>query len=73
MFLCICGTCCQNSEFANEFIKKNGIEVIIDLINKSTGNTVAYALAALQNLMTKDVGWGSLSQEFIIKVCHRFF
>jgi engulfment/cell motility protein 1 len=58
----------QDSEFAREFVKKNGIEVISELLNTSTGNSVAYSLAALQSLMARDAGCNNLSQKFIMKI-----
>ncbi|RGB42768.1 ELMO/CED-12 family-domain-containing protein [Rhizophagus diaphanus] len=55
-------------EFADEFLKRSGLKSLIDIINNSSGNTLAYALTSMQNLMEHDHGWEDLSFDFINKV-----
>ncbi|CAG8526137.1 1084_t:CDS:2 [Racocetra fulgida] len=47
-------------EFADEFLKKGGLKSLIEIINNSSGNTLAYALTSMQNLMEHDHGWDDL-------------
>ncbi|CAG8462244.1 25589_t:CDS:10 [Dentiscutata erythropus] len=55
-------------EFADEFFKKGGLKSLIEIINNSSGNTLAYALTSMQNLMEHDHGWDDLASDFINKV-----
>lgn len=50
------------------FVEKNGIQAIVALIDGLVGNTLAYALSALQTAMSFDFGWESLPQSFIDKL-----
>lgn len=58
----------QDPEFAMAFIRRNGIDVMVELLNTSTGNTAAYTLASLQTLMTRGEGWTNLTNDFILKI-----
>ncbi|KAJ3786872.1 ELMO/CED-12 family-domain-containing protein [Lentinula aff. detonsa] len=58
----------RENEFASEFIKYNGVAQLVDIISSSQGNTLAYALTAMQNLMELDYGWASLDEAFILRV-----
>ena len=64
-------------EFTNEFLKRNGLKSLIDIINNLGGNTLAYALTSMQNLMEHDHGWEDLGFDFINMVgdqkCSLFF
>ncbi|CAG8487653.1 7139_t:CDS:10 [Funneliformis mosseae] len=55
-------------EFAVEFLKRSGLCSLIEIINNSSGNTLAYALTSMQNLMEHDHGWEDLGSDFINKV-----
>ncbi|KAK7056406.1 hypothetical protein VNI00_002960 [Paramarasmius palmivorus] len=57
-------------EFAREFIERNGVAELVDVIGTTHGNTLAYALLAMQNLMELDYGWSTLDEAFILKVVH---
>ncbi|KAG6866583.1 hypothetical protein C0991_002071 [Blastosporella zonata] len=58
----------REDQFAQEFINRNGLEELVSVIYDSNGNTLAYALAAMQNLMELDYGWATLDDEFIFLV-----
>ncbi|KAI0046206.1 hypothetical protein FA95DRAFT_1670994 [Auriscalpium vulgare] len=58
----------REEQFANEFLRREGVRTLIDVISTSYGNTLAYALTAMQNLMELDYGWASLDSTFIFKV-----
>ncbi|THH18452.1 hypothetical protein EW146_g2541 [Bondarzewia mesenterica] len=58
----------REEQFANEFVNRDGVRILIDVINVSYGNTLAYALTAMQNLMDLEYGWASLDGAFIFKV-----
>ncbi|KAH9975737.1 ELMO/CED-12 family-domain-containing protein [Lactifluus volemus] len=55
-------------DFANEFLKRDGVPVLVDVITSSHGNTLAYALTAMKNLMDLEYGWATLDNSFIFKV-----
>ncbi|KAL5492185.1 hypothetical protein ACEPAI_3632 [Sanghuangporus weigelae] len=55
----------REEQFANEFLQRDGLKELIDVIAVSHGNTLAYALNAMQNLMELDYGWSTLDQTFI--------
>ncbi|CAI2177420.1 17101_t:CDS:10, partial [Funneliformis geosporum] len=55
-------------EFADEFLKRSGLNSLVEIINNSSGNTLAYALTSMQNLMEHDHGWEDLGSDFINKV-----
>jgi engulfment and cell motility protein 1 len=55
-------------EFFDEFLKREGLRSLIEIINTSSGNTLAYALTSMQNLMEHDHGWEDLDTLFINKV-----
>ncbi|RDB23704.1 Engulfment and cell motility protein 1 [Hypsizygus marmoreus] len=58
----------REEQFAQEFINHNGLAELVAVIYSSNGNTLAYALTAMQNLMELDYGWASLDDDFIFKV-----
>ncbi|THV05549.1 hypothetical protein K435DRAFT_646919 [Dendrothele bispora CBS 962.96] len=58
----------REHEFAQEFIGRGGVAELVDVIYNSHGNTLAYALTAMQNLMELDYGWASLDNDFIFRV-----
>ncbi|TDL23950.1 hypothetical protein BD410DRAFT_129883 [Rickenella mellea] len=58
----------REEQFANEFLQRDGLKELIDVISVSHGNTLAYALTAMQNLMELDYGWSTLDHAFIGKV-----
>ncbi|KAG6812771.1 hypothetical protein H0H92_000541 [Tricholoma furcatifolium] len=58
----------REEQFAQEFINHNGLQELVSVIYDSNGNTLAYALTAMQNMMELDYGWASLDDEFIFKV-----
>ncbi|KAG6891187.1 hypothetical protein C0995_008439 [Termitomyces sp. Mi166 len=61
-------TTSQEEQFAQEFIDHNGLQELVSVIYESNGNTLAYALTAMQNLMELDYGWATLDEEFIFKI-----
>ncbi|KAI0832131.1 ELMO/CED-12 family-domain-containing protein [Trametes gibbosa] len=58
----------REEQFANEFLQRDGFRELIEVINVAHGNTLAYALTAMQNLMELDYGWSNLDNAFILKV-----
>lgn len=58
----------REPEFAQVFLSKDGLQSLIDIIYTTHGNTLAYALSAMQNLMELEYGWGALDENFIAKI-----
>ncbi|OCH96256.1 hypothetical protein OBBRIDRAFT_229080 [Obba rivulosa] len=58
----------REEQFATEFLQRDGLHELIQIIETSHGNILAYALTAMQNLMELDHGWESLDDAFILKV-----
>ncbi|KAF8517883.1 ELMO/CED-12 family-domain-containing protein [Hysterangium stoloniferum] len=54
--------------FAKAFLSRDGMHELIEVISGSHGNTLAYALTAMQNLMELDYGWSNLGDDFISSV-----
>ncbi|KAG7094065.1 hypothetical protein E1B28_007685 [Marasmius oreades] len=55
-------------EFAQEFISCNGVAELVAVIYTTHGNSLAYALLAMQNLMELDYGWSTLDDDFIFRI-----
>ncbi|KAL1920080.1 uncharacterized protein VTP21DRAFT_1226 [Calcarisporiella thermophila] len=55
----------KEEDFAEEFLVRGGLNPLKEIIGSASGNTLAYALTSLQNLMEHDRGWESFEQEFI--------
>ncbi|KAF8892151.1 ELMO/CED-12 family-domain-containing protein [Infundibulicybe gibba] len=58
----------REEQFAQEFINHDGLSELVDVIYTTNGNTLAYALIAMQNLMELDYGWANLDDNFIFQV-----
>ncbi|KAJ7224321.1 ELMO/CED-12 family-domain-containing protein [Mycena pura] len=58
----------REEQFAQSFINCSGLSDLIAVIFGAHGNTLAYALTAMQNLMELDYGWASLDDAFILQV-----
>ncbi|PPQ63811.1 hypothetical protein CVT24_009806 [Panaeolus cyanescens] len=58
----------REEQFAQEFVKLDGLSDLVEAIYKTNGNTLAYALTAMQNLMELDYGWANLDNNFILRV-----
>ncbi|KAH7890792.1 ELMO/CED-12 family-domain-containing protein [Phlebopus sp. FC_14] len=58
----------REEKFAQEFLNRDGLQELVGVINTEHGNTLAYALTAMQNLMDLDYGWSTLDDAFIFKV-----
>ncbi|KAH9013264.1 ELMO/CED-12 family-domain-containing protein [Lactarius pseudohatsudake] len=58
----------REEDFANEFLKRDGVNTLVNVITSSHGNTLAYALTAMKNLMDLEYGWAALDSSFIFKV-----
>ncbi|KAL4078663.1 ELMO/CED-12 family-domain-containing protein [Scleroderma yunnanense] len=58
----------REEKFAQEFLNRDGLRELVDVINTAHGNTLAYALTAVQNLMDLDYGWSTLDDNFVFKV-----
>ncbi|KAI6164641.1 ELMO/CED-12 family-domain-containing protein [Pisolithus thermaeus] len=46
----------KEEKFAQEFLDRDGLRELVDVIETAHGNTLAYALTAMQNLMDLDYG-----------------
>ncbi|KAH7335159.1 ELMO/CED-12 family-domain-containing protein [Rhizoctonia solani] len=58
----------REHEFTQEFLKRDGLRELLGTIENSTGNTLAYALTSMQNLMEHDYGWDHLQPNFILRI-----
>ncbi|KAF9461210.1 ELMO/CED-12 family-domain-containing protein [Collybia nuda] len=58
----------REEQFAQEFINHNGLAELVSVIYSTNGNTLAYALTAMQNLLELDYGWANLDDIFIFKI-----
>ncbi|KAG8686409.1 hypothetical protein FRC08_012518 [Ceratobasidium sp. 394] len=58
----------REHEFTQEFLKRDGLRELLNTIDTSTGNTLAYALTSMQNLMEHEYGWDNLQPGFILRV-----
>ncbi|KAI0032657.1 ELMO/CED-12 family-domain-containing protein [Vararia minispora EC-137] len=56
--------------FSAEFLRLGGLARLVDVIYAAHGNTLAYALAAMQNLMILDHGWAALDTAFVAHIVH---
>ncbi|KAF9269164.1 hypothetical protein L218DRAFT_953712 [Marasmius fiardii PR-910] len=55
-------------EFSQEFISCDGVAELVGVIYTTHGNSLAYALLAMQNLMELDYGWSNLDDDFIFRI-----
>ncbi|KAF9240704.1 ELMO/CED-12 family-domain-containing protein [Melanogaster broomeanus] len=62
----------KEEKFAQEFLNRDGLQELVDIIYTEHGNTLAYALTAMQNLMDLEYGWSTLDDNFIFKVVQIF-
>ncbi|KAI8977655.1 ELMO/CED-12 family-domain-containing protein [Mycotypha africana] len=60
----------KDRDFAVEFLEKDGLQSLCDIILNSSGNTLAYALNSLLSLMEHEIGWDSLDIKFITYIGH---
>ncbi|KAI8997175.1 ELMO/CED-12 family-domain-containing protein [Pilobolus umbonatus] len=60
----------KDLEFATEYLDRGGLQTLCDIILNFNGNTLAYALSSLTSIMEHDMGWDSLSPEFIEYIAH---
>lgn len=60
----------REEQFAVEFLNNDGLAELISVIDETSGNTLAYALTAMQNLMELEKGWATLTASFIMRVVH---
>ncbi|KAG8785802.1 hypothetical protein FRC20_000452 [Serendipita sp. 405] len=58
----------KEEQFTNEFLQNDGLRELCEVITTVGGNTLAYALTSLSNLLDLPYGWESLSAEFIHKI-----
>ncbi|BGP17809.1 hypothetical protein JCM10213_001690 [Rhodosporidiobolus nylandii] len=62
-------TLIQERAFLAEFIARGGLDALQDVIRRSGGNTLAYSLLSLQNLLELDErGWTGLERSFIARI-----
>jgi engulfment and cell motility protein 1 len=58
----------KEEQFATEFLAGGGLDELCQVIVSVGGNTLAYALTALSNLLDLPYGWETLSMAFIYKI-----
>ncbi|KAG2157784.1 ELMO/CED-12 family-domain-containing protein [Suillus bovinus] len=58
----------KEEKFAQEFLSHGGLSELAQVICTEHGNTLAYALEAMHNLMDLDYGWSTLDNTFVFKV-----
>lgn len=58
----------QEDAFVNEFLARNGVAALAAVIQQANGNTLAYALSAMQSLLDLDEGWENLMSDFTTRV-----
>lgn len=55
--------------FLAEFIARGGVDALQEVIRRSSGNTLAYALLSLQNLLElEESGWVGLERSFVARI-----
>jgi len=54
--------------FADVFILENGLKKLKYLILNATGNTLAYSLTSVSNLLEVDKGWEFVDEELVERV-----
>eukprot|EP00834_Sanchytrium_tribonematis_P000994 NODE_21_length_42443_cov_0.822808.p5 type:complete len:737 gc:universal NODE_21_length_42443_cov_0.822808:29075-26865(-) len=60
----------RERDYVNEFVAKEGFLAVKKVILEASGNTLAYALVALNNLMEMDSGWDTFEDKFIEHLVH---
>lgn len=58
----------REHEFTQEFLKRDGLRELLGAIDNNSGNTLAYALTSMQNLMEHEYGWDNLQPSFILRI-----
>ena len=58
--------------FADVFIANGGVPTLRFLALRAHGNTLAYSLASLSNLLNLDQGWDWMTAELVQRVRTRF-
>ncbi|KZV74521.1 hypothetical protein PENSPDRAFT_674197 [Peniophora sp. CONT] len=58
----------KEDAFCESFLSRGGLHLLVEHIHISHGNTLAYALSALQNLIQRDDGWALLDGALIARV-----
>ncbi|KAL0073937.1 ELMO/CED-12 family-domain-containing protein [Phycomyces blakesleeanus] len=61
----------KETKFASEFLEGGGLKSLCMLINNANGNTLAYALNSLTSLMSHNVEWVTLTDDFVATIAHR--
>ncbi|GAA5923740.1 hypothetical protein JCM1841_002029 [Sporobolomyces salmonicolor] len=62
-------TLIKERAFLTEFIARGGLEALQEVIRRSSGNTLAYSLLSLQNLLElEESGWTGLQSGFIGRI-----
>ncbi|KAM0754890.1 hypothetical protein T439DRAFT_309736 [Meredithblackwellia eburnea MCA 4105] len=58
----------KEDAFLQEFIARGGLAALQEVIRTATGNTLAYALVSMENLVTEDRGWQGLEMDFVNRI-----
>ncbi|BGP49709.1 hypothetical protein JCM10450v2_005614 [Rhodotorula kratochvilovae] len=62
-------TLIKERAFLAEFVARGGVDALQKVIRRSAGNTLAYALLSLQNLLElEDNGWMGLDRGFVARI-----
>lgn len=55
--------------FLDEFLRRGGLDALQEVIKRATGNTLAYSLLSMQNLMDlEERGWEGLEDGFVARI-----
>lgn len=60
----------KEKDFAVEFLERGGLASLCDIIQNSSGNTLAYALNSFLSLMEHNMGWETLDPALAINMVH---
>lgn len=58
--------------FAHAFLHDGGLALLRDQALRSSGNTLAYSLAAFGRLLDVDLGWEGVDERVVKRVCTLF-
>lgn len=62
-------TLIRENGFLSEFLNRGGFQALQQVIHKSAGNTLAYALLSMQGLLDLEQrGWAGLDSSFISRL-----
>lgn len=61
-------TLVKEEAFLTEFLARGGLGALQAVIRTSSGNTLAYSLLTMDNLITEKRGWEGLESDFVARI-----